>query len=200
MRDFLASKKNSFGKSGIISFPNGISEKTLRQILENIKSEIENEKREESAYENLSDFFHFINPRKIKNEVLENEKSEILLYVCTLSPVSEREKSFWAGGEEISKNVFESFSQTKNAPGLEIQIIYDSDRNFVSDETFENDSSSEEKEEKIEDFPAENSCHGAQLSRAKKMISSSSKSKPKKSGELKMSDRNKSSENHRENL
>lgn len=135
MRDFLASEKGGkWAKSGIVSFPNGASEKTLKTILENIKNEIENAKREASAYENLSNFLQISKNESLQNELQENKKFKILLYICTLSPVSENEKSIWLDGEEIRKNVIEDFFEFCKSSGCNIQLIYDCDKDFVSNE------------------------------------------------------------------
>ena len=54
MKDFLASKEGgSWTKGGIVSFPNGVSEKTLKTVLENIKMQAETARLEKSGYENL---------------------------------------------------------------------------------------------------------------------------------------------------
>ncbi len=53
-------------------------------------------------------------------------------YICTLSPVSESEKSVWLGDEEVRKSVIETFCADGRG-----QVIYDSDREFVSDEEIE---------------------------------------------------------------
>lgn len=66
-------------------------------------------------------------------ERLKADKTEqILLYICTLSPVSESEKSVWLGGEEVRKSVIETFC----AAGCG-QVIYDCGREFVRDEEME---------------------------------------------------------------
>ena len=60
-------------------------------------------------------------------ERLKADKTEqILLYIRTLSPVAESEKSVWLGGEEVRKSVIEAFC----ADGCG-QVIYDSDREFA---------------------------------------------------------------------
>ena len=65
-------------------------------------------------------------------ERLEADKTEqILLYICTLSPLAEIEKSVWLGGEEVRKSVIEDFG---NCGGIEAQVVYDSDREFVDEE------------------------------------------------------------------
>ena len=69
-------------------------------------------------------------------ERLRADKTEqILLYICTLSPVSESEKSVWLGGEEVRKSVIEA--SASSATGIEAQVIYDSDREMVRDEEME---------------------------------------------------------------
>ncbi|WP_296012419.1 hypothetical protein [uncultured Treponema sp.] len=73
-------------------------------------------------------------------ERLKADKTEqILLYICTLSPVSDEDKSVWLGGEEVRKSVIEDFG---NCGGIETQVVYDCGREVVSDEEME-------KEEKI---------------------------------------------------
>ncbi|WP_296091448.1 hypothetical protein [uncultured Treponema sp.] len=63
-------------------------------------------------------------------ERLKADKTEqILLYVCTLSPVADEDKSVWLGGEEVRKNVIEAFC----ADGCG-QVIYDSCRELVREE------------------------------------------------------------------
>ena len=64
-------------------------------------------------------------------ERLKAEKTEqILLYICTLSPVADEDESVWLGGEEVRKSVASAISATGNS----IQVIYDVCRDFVSDE------------------------------------------------------------------
>ena len=132
--DFLASEKKLWAKSGIISFPNGASEKTLKTVIENIKNEIENAKREKEAYCNLSNARQIQKNESLQNGLKENAKFKILLYTCTLSPVAESEKSIWLGGEEIRKSVIEEFYEFCKRSGCNIQVIYDCDRNFSGDE------------------------------------------------------------------
>ncbi|MDO5772720.1 MAG: hypothetical protein Q4P16_00210 [Spirochaetales bacterium] len=63
-------------------------------------------------------------------ERLKAEKTEqILLYICTLSPVADDDKSVWLGGEEISRSVIEAFC----ADGCG-QVIYDLCREMVADD------------------------------------------------------------------
>ena len=66
-------------------------------------------------------------------ERLEAEKTEqILLYVCTLSPVVDSDKSVWLGGEEIRKSLIEAFCEDGHG-----QVIYDCGGEMVSDEEME---------------------------------------------------------------
>lgn len=63
-------------------------------------------------------------------ERLKADKIEqILLYICTLSPVADSDKSVWLGGEKVRKSLIEAFC----ADGLG-QVIYDSCREFAGDE------------------------------------------------------------------
>ncbi len=51
-------------------------------------------------------------------ERLKADKTEqILLYICTLSPVADDDKSVWLGGEEISRSVIESVASASSATG-----------------------------------------------------------------------------------
>ena len=63
-------------------------------------------------------------------ERLKAEKTEqILLYICTLSPVADSDKSVWLGGEEVRKSLIEAFCADGRG-----QVIYDSCREFAGDE------------------------------------------------------------------
>ena len=67
-------------------------------------------------------------------ERLKADKTEqILLYICTLMPVADEDKSVWIGGEEVRKTVIEAFCADGRA-----QVIYDCGREFVREEVFEN--------------------------------------------------------------
>lgn len=66
-------------------------------------------------------------------ERLKADKTEqILLYICTLSPVADEDKSVWLGGEEVRKSAIEEFC----ADGCG-QVIYDCGREFESDKEME---------------------------------------------------------------
>ncbi len=63
-------------------------------------------------------------------ERLKSDKTEqILLYICTLSPVADEDKSVWLGENEVRKNVIE----TSCADGCG-QVIYDCGRELVREE------------------------------------------------------------------
>ena len=67
-------------------------------------------------------------------ERLKADKTEqILLYMCTLTPVADKEKSVWLGGDEVQKSVIEFFCADGCA-----QVIYDCGRELVREEVFEN--------------------------------------------------------------
>ena len=73
-------------------------------------------------------------------ERLKVEKTEqILLYICTLSPVADEDKSVWLGGEEIRKSVIEKFSEFCRSSSSNVQVIYDTCRDFVPDEETDDD-------------------------------------------------------------
>jgi len=67
-------------------------------------------------------------------ERLKADKTEqILLYICTLTPVADKEKSVWFGGDEVRKSVIESFCADGRS-----QVVYDSCREMVMEEEIEN--------------------------------------------------------------
>ena len=66
-------------------------------------------------------------------ERLRADKTEqILLCICTLSPVADEDESVWLGGEEVRKTVVEAACADGRG-----QVVYDSCREFVSDEEME---------------------------------------------------------------
>ena len=136
MKDFLASKDGgSWAKGGIVSFPNGVSEKTLETVLENIKAQARNARLEKSGYENLRNALSLPKKEDISEGLCESSKVKIFLYICTLSPVSESEKSVWLGGEEVRKSVIEA--SASSATWTEAQVVYDCGSEMVSDEETE---------------------------------------------------------------
>ena len=63
-------------------------------------------------------------------ERLKADKTEqILLYICTLSPVADDDESVWLGGEEVRKSVIGAFCADGRG-----QVVYDSCREFTSEE------------------------------------------------------------------
>lgn len=140
MKDFLVSKEGgSWAKGGIVSFPNGVSEKTLETVLENIKTQAENARLEKSGYENLGNALSIPHDEKVSAGLHESSKMKIFLYICTLSPVSESEKSVWLGGEEIRKSMIEDFVSCGE---IEAQVVYDWGREVVRVEEMKNESAS----------------------------------------------------------
>jgi len=66
-------------------------------------------------------------------ERLRADKTEqILLYICTLLPVADEDKSVWLGENEVRKSLIESFC----ADGCG-QVVYDSCREMVREEEME---------------------------------------------------------------
>ena len=69
-------------------------------------------------------------------ERLKADKTEqILLYICTLSPVADEDRSVWLGGEEVRKSV----ASAGSAAGNSIQVIYDVCRDFIPDDETDDD-------------------------------------------------------------
>lgn len=69
----------------------------------------------------------------LDNSMKQNPDS-ILLYICTLQPVGEDEKSVWLGGEEIRRDVISHYQTLAAESGIDMQVIFDSDRELVSEE------------------------------------------------------------------
>lgn len=66
-------------------------------------------------------------------ERLKADKAEqILLYICTLTPVADEDKSVWLGGYEVRRSVIESFCADGRA-----QVIYDCGRELERNEEIE---------------------------------------------------------------
>ena len=66
-------------------------------------------------------------------ERLRTDKTEqILLYICTLSPVADEDKSVWLGENEVRKSVIEAFCVDGRG-----QVIYDCGREMVRVEEME---------------------------------------------------------------
>ena len=63
-------------------------------------------------------------------ERIKADKAEqIFLYVCTMSPVAEEDKSVWLGGYEVRKSLIEAFCADGRG-----QVIYDCGREFTRNE------------------------------------------------------------------
>ena len=66
-------------------------------------------------------------------ERLKADKTEqILLYICTLTPVADEDKSVWLGGYEVRKSLIEAFCSDVCA-----QVIYDCGRKLERNEEIE---------------------------------------------------------------
>ena len=66
-------------------------------------------------------------------ERLKVDKAEqILLYICTLTPVAEEDKSVWLGGYEVRKSLIKAFCSDGRG-----QVIYDCGRELERNEEIE---------------------------------------------------------------
>lgn len=66
-------------------------------------------------------------------ERLKADKAEqIFLYICTMSPVAEEDKSVWLGGYEVRKSLIEAFCADGRG-----QVIYDCGRELERNEEIE---------------------------------------------------------------
>ena len=66
-------------------------------------------------------------------ERLKADKAEqIFLYICTMSPVAEEDKSVWLGGYEVRKSLIEAFCADGRG-----QVIYDCGRKLERNEEIE---------------------------------------------------------------
>lgn len=66
-------------------------------------------------------------------ERLKADKAEqILLYICTLTPVADEDKSVWLGGYEVRRSVIESFCADGRG-----QVVYDCGRKLERNEEIE---------------------------------------------------------------
>ena len=62
------------------------------------------------------------------------EASGVMLYFCTETPVTTAEESLWLCGKEIRKDVVEYYSQLAKKCEIDFQVIYDCDRELISEE------------------------------------------------------------------
>ena len=58
----------------------------------------------------------------------------LFLYFCTKGPVEDSEETFWLGENEIRKDVIEHYAKLFAESGIDFQLVYDSDREMVSEE------------------------------------------------------------------
>ena len=107
MYNFLLSDKGgSIPDKNICMFPNGIEDVTIEIVLNNILSG--------------------------KAGDIPNG---IFIYICSQYPVSDDENSVWLGNIEIKKNMIAKYQTIASDSGIDFQIIYDTDKSFISDET-----------------------------------------------------------------
>lgn len=64
--------------------------------------------------------------------VIRSGVDEVLLYICTETPVADSEATVWLGGQEIRKDVLACYAEDKM--GTHFQMVYDSCRQFVHEE------------------------------------------------------------------
>ena len=63
-----------------------------------------------------------------------DEASGVMLYFCTEKPLFASEETFWLCGNEIRKDVIDYYSQLAEKCGIDFQVIYDCDRELISEE------------------------------------------------------------------
>lgn len=69
----------------------------------------------------------------LDNSLRQNPK-QILLYICTLSPVKDDEKSVWLCGEEIRRDVIEHYQTLAKKTGVDFQVVFDCCKDIASEE------------------------------------------------------------------
>lgn len=69
----------------------------------------------------------------LDNSMKQNPDS-ILLYICTLQPVAENEKTIWLRGEEIRRDAISHYQTLAAECGIDMQVLFDSDSEMVSEE------------------------------------------------------------------
>ena len=75
----------------------------------------------------------------------DDEAGGLLLYFCTQTPVADSEETIWLGGNEIRKDVIEYYAKRFGENEINFQVIYDSDREIVSEEDLGYEELTEEK-------------------------------------------------------
>lgn len=107
MHDFLVSESGGFvPERNIVIFPNGVNELMLECTLNNVF--------DGSAGD---------------------EPEEILLYVCTDSPIPDSDESVFLRGEEIRRDVISYYADLAKKIEIGFQVIFDSDRELVNEES-----------------------------------------------------------------
>lgn len=70
----------------------------------------------------------------VLNNIIEENPKRILLYIVTKTPVKNSEKSVWAGGEEIRKDVIAFYEKLAEKTGASFQVVYDVCSDFISED------------------------------------------------------------------
>ena len=63
-----------------------------------------------------------------------DEASGVMLYFCTEKPLPASEETFWLCGNEIRKDGIDYYSQLAKKCEIDFQVIYDCDRELISEE------------------------------------------------------------------
>ena len=66
---------------------------------------------------------------------IDEEVGGVLLYFCTETPISDNDATFFLNKCEIRKDVISYYADLAKQCGIDFQVIYDSDCNFVSEES-----------------------------------------------------------------
>ena len=107
MHDFLVSESGGFvPERNIVIFPNGVNELMLECTLNNVF-----------------------------DGSVGDEPEEILLYVCTDSPIPDSDESVFLRGEEIRRDVISYYADLAKKIEIGFQVIFDSDRELVNEES-----------------------------------------------------------------
>ncbi len=135
MFDFLDSKRSA-GDS-IVTFANGISELMLETVLDNAMRQLTNVGHSELADFRCRPHSDSESAKQTLNQVQGDgvcKSNSILLYICTLQPVGDGEKSIWLGGEEIRKDVILHYQELAKDCGIDMQVVMDWDSEMMSEE------------------------------------------------------------------
>ena len=132
------------------SAPDGMMQKKIDELYDSLLSENGGryEENEIMIFPNGIDEASLV---YVLNKLRMGGVNQILLYICTVSPAEDWERTVWLGGNEIRKVIFEKpaslagFLRGASAPavsestdfskqesgGFSVQVVYDSDREFV---------------------------------------------------------------------